>query len=324
MVPITQWTPASRHMPCVLQGRVGRGEVHDDVGVAEHVQQRSRPAADPPGPRAPCPRRPRPRRRPSAPIRPAAPETATLIMPPAERRDDGLERGPELVLVAAHAGGGHALRLHSSRASSFTSSSVTASMAASSSSTVSSGTPISTELPSRFIRVSVDSIDSTVRPFTLSRARSSSSSVTPSSLQPAQLGADHVHRLAHVVRPRAHVQRHLAGVRVLARVRVDRIGQPALLAHLLEQARGGRAAQDRVEHPQGEAALVAARHARRAEAEVVLLRLLLVERSAGRSLGRVACAGRRPRRRRRPAPPAPRSARAPGCRPRRAPCCAGT
>ena len=31
------------------------------------------------------------------------------------------------------------------------------------------------------MRVSVDSIESTVRPFTLSRARSSSSSVTPSS-----------------------------------------------------------------------------------------------------------------------------------------------
>ena len=108
----------------------------------------------------------------------------------------------------------------------------------------------------------VDSIDSTVRPFTLSRARSSSSSVTPSSTSRRSSYADHVDRLAHVVRPRAHVHRHLAGVLVLARVRVHRVRQPALLAHLLEEPRRGRAAEDRVEHPQREAAVVAPRHAR--------------------------------------------------------------
>jgi hypothetical protein len=35
--------------------------------------------------------------------------------------------------------------------------------------------------PSRFMRASIDSIDSTVRPFTFSFARSSSSALTPSS-----------------------------------------------------------------------------------------------------------------------------------------------
>ncbi len=58
---------------------------------------------------------------------------------------------------------------------------MTASKRSSTSSTVSSGTPVSTELPSRFMRVPLDSIESTVRPLTLSRARSTSASVTPSS-----------------------------------------------------------------------------------------------------------------------------------------------
>ena len=43
------------------------------------------------------------------------------------------------------------------------------------------GTSIRTELPSRFMRASVDSIESTVRPFTFSLARSSSSAGTGSS-----------------------------------------------------------------------------------------------------------------------------------------------
>ena len=87
------------------------------------------------------------------------------------------------------------------------------------------------------MRASVDSMASTVRPFTFSLARSSSSSVTPSSAVRRSSVADHVHRLAHVVRPRAHVDADLPGVHVLARVRVDRVGQAALLAHLLEQPR---------------------------------------------------------------------------------------
>ena len=66
----------------------------------------------------------------------------------------GLERRAEGVLVGPHAGGRRAARAATARApASFTSSSVTASNAASTSSSVSSGTPISTELPRRFMRV---------------------------------------------------------------------------------------------------------------------------------------------------------------------------
>ena len=148
---------------------------------------------------------------------------------------------------------------------------------ASTSSRDSSGTPVRTELPSRFMRASVDSIASVVRPLTFSRARSSSAAGHVLLLEPAQLAADGLERLAHAVRPRADVEADLARVDVLAGVRVDRVGQPALLAHLLEQPRGGRAAEDRVEHAQGEAPLVGARNARAAEADVELLGVLVVE-----------------------------------------------
>ena len=159
-------------------------------------------------------------------------------------------------------------------------------MRASSSSTVSTGTSISTELPSRFMRVALDSIESTVRPFTFSRARSSSSVVTPSCCSRWSSVPITPMRLAHVVRPRAHVQPHLAGVRVVRRIRVDRVGQAALLAHLLEQAGRARAAQHRVQQPQREAPLVAAGDPVAAQAEVVLLRLLGVEAHRRRRLRR--------------------------------------
>ena len=57
----------------------------------------------------------------------------------------------------------------------------------------------------------------------------------------------------------ADVHRDHAAVDVLLGVGADRVGEPALLADLAEQARGGRAAEDRVEHAEREAALVAAR-----------------------------------------------------------------
>ena len=105
---------------------------------------------------------------------------------------------------------------------------------------------------------SVDSMASVVRPFTFSRARSSSASVTPSAASRRSSSPITLHRLVHVVRPRAHVEADLAGVDVLAGERVDGVGQAALLAHLLEQPRRAGAAEDRVQHPQREAALVAA------------------------------------------------------------------
>ena len=87
-------------------------------------------------------------------------------------------------------------------------------------------------------------------------------------------------------------------VDVLARVRVDRVGQAALLAHLLEQARRGRAAEDRVEHAQREAALVAARDARARRGRGGTARSPSVEAQRAASRPR-APAGRR---RRRPSP----------------------
>ena len=95
------------------------------------------------------------------------------------------------------------------------------------------------------MRVRVDSIESTVRPLTfLSRALELvlAHAVV---LHAAQLVPDHVHRLAHIVGPRAHVDRHLAGVDVVARVGED-VSESTLLAHLLEQARRGRPPEDRV------------------------------------------------------------------------------
>ena len=56
----------------------------------------------------------------------------------------------------------------------------------------------------------------------------------------------------------AHVDADVARVRVLARERVDRVGHPTLLADLLEEARGRRAAEDGVEERGGEAPTVGA------------------------------------------------------------------
>ena len=58
-----------------------------------------------------------------------------------------------------------------------------------------------------------------------------------------------------VLLARADVEADQAGVGVLRGERVDRVRHPALLADLLEEARRGRAAEDRVEQRGGEAAL---------------------------------------------------------------------
>ena len=98
--------------------------------------------------------------------------------------------------------------------------------------------------------------------------------------QALELGADHVQRLDDVVLAGADVDPDLPGVLVLARPGVDGVGQAPLLADLLEQARGGGAAQDRVQDRQGEAALVVAGDALSAQADVVLLGLLAVKGDA--------------------------------------------
>ena len=148
------------------------------------------------------------------------------------------------------------------------------------SSASSSGSPYSVEPPSRFMRADDDSIASTTRALTFSRARASSSSVAGCSRRRLELRADDLHRLGEVVGPRADVEADLAGVGELAGERVDRVGEPALLAHALEQPRGREPAEDRVEHAHGVAALVVARQARAAEADVDLLGLLGLEAHA--------------------------------------------
>ena len=67
----------------------------------------------------------------------------------------------------------------------------------------------------------------------------------------------------------------------LLRVGADRVGEAALLADLAEQARGDRAAEDRVEDAERVAAIVAARDPATAEADVVLLGLLGIEEQRG-------------------------------------------
>ncbi len=141
----------------------------------------------------------------------------------------------------------------------------------------SSSESVISDLPSRFMRVEVDSIESRMRPFRFSFARSSSrSGRLPRGDVGDLLGGDR-ERVGEVVLARAEVDADLAGVGVLRDERVDRVRHPALLADLLEEARRRRAAEDRVEQRRGEAAPVGARDAGRAEADVVLLGVLLLE-----------------------------------------------
>src|SRR5207244_10858287 len=90
------------------------------------------------------------------------------------------------------------------------------------------------------------------------------------------LGGD-LQRLAQVVLARAEVDADLPRVGVLRDERVDRVRHPALLADLLEEARRRGAAEDRIEDRGRKAAAVGARDARRGEADVVLLGVLLLE-----------------------------------------------
>src|SRR5207342_3079358 len=88
---------------------------------------------------------------------------------------------------------------------------------------------------------------------------------------PPELVADDTDALGEVVLARSDVDPDLAGVGVLRAVRVDRVGHPALLADLLEEARAGRPAEHRVEQRRGEPPPVRSRDAEAAEAEVHLL-----------------------------------------------------
>ena len=88
-------------------------------------------------------------------------------------------------------------------------------------------------------------------------------------------------RLGEVVLARPDVDPDLAGVCVLREEAVDRVGEAALLADLLEEPGRGGAAEDRVEDRGGEPAAVGAREAGSREADVVLLGVLALEAPAG-------------------------------------------
>ena len=152
---------------------------------------------------------------------------------------------------------------HSSAASDSRSSSVTASMRSISSSGSSSGSSNSVEPPRRFMRAAGGlepqhdpRLDVLLGPLELLRRGGIGA-------QPAQLLPHDLHGLAEVVRSRADVQADLARVRERAREREDGVGEPALLADGLEQARRRQAAEDGVQHAAGEAPLVVAVECRR-------------------------------------------------------------
>ena len=170
----------------------------------------------------------------------------------------------------------------------------TASTLASISSRLSIGRSKSVAREIRVIRAAVDSEERTRRPLTLSLARVELLVGDRLGAQPRELGADDRAGLLDVVLAGADVGGDQARVGVLLVVGADRVGEAALLAHLAEQPRGGRAAEDRVEHGERVAALVVAGDPGRAEADVVLLGVLLVEAEPG-----VAVERRRRRRRRR-------------------------
>ena len=88
------------------------------------------------------------------------------------------------------------------------------------------------------------------------------------------LARDDLARFGDVVLARADVRGDRAAVEVLLRVRADGVGEAALLADLAEEPRRDRAAEGGVDHGECEPALVAARDARSAEADVVLLGVL--------------------------------------------------
>ena len=90
------------------------------------------------------------------------------------------------------------------------------------------------------MRADVDSSASTMRPLTFSRERSSSSALDRSSRDLLQLGGDHPQR-GRGSRGACPRRGRPGRCRRKGCGREHRVGQAALLAHLLEQARGGGA-----------------------------------------------------------------------------------
>src|ERR1051326_5807826 len=84
-------------------------------------------------------------------------------------------------------------------------------------------------------------------------------------------------RIDEVVLARAKVDPDLPAVCVLRDERVDGVRHPSLLANFLEETRGRRAAEDRVEQRRRETPAIGTRDPGGAEADVVLLGVLALE-----------------------------------------------
>ncbi len=232
------------------------------------------------------------------PVRPLAPARMTRVTrPPRAARP----RHPRRLEKRSWSGPMPAIEkrsgANSSAAIAVTSSWLTASTRAATSSSERISLPLSTARPSRDMRDEVDSSASSMRPLTLSLARSSSSAVRPPAREVGHLGARDLDALRHVLGARADVDADLAGVVVARRVAVDAVGHAALLADLLHEPRGGRPAEHVVEQREREAAIVVARQPGRRQADVVLLGVAREEELLPAGHGRRRAHGpRRPRR----------------------------
>ena len=217
VVPTTPCTPASRHSARVRERGVRAREVDDHVGVARARPASAMPSAGPPARRAPCRRRPRPRSQTVCPIRPAAPETATLITAAScgQRAPalDGLERVAEGVLVAARSRRRTAAPARRARRASASRSSRVDRVEPLDRSRRATAAACPSAPSGRAGSCAPASTPSTapVRPLTCS-ARSSSSSLDRLVAEPAQLVADHLQRLGDVVLARADVDADLTRV----------------------------------------------------------------------------------------------------------------
>ena len=164
------------------------------------------------------------------------------------------------------------------------SSGVTASMRAEISSGVNSSAPVMTLRPTRFILAEVLSRARSVELLSCCLVRSSSSSSTASSITLSELPDYHPDGLLHVAGGGADVGLDRARVGVSLVVGVDGVSEPALLAHLLEEAAAHAAAEHVVERGHRVAVLAPGRDPHGAHGDVVLLRLLEPEVEA--ALGR--------------------------------------
>src|SRR5215211_1483424 len=278
VVPITQWTPASRQVRALSTAASGV-EKSTTTSASPNTSPREVSSCGSTRPTSAMSSVPSTASRTVRPMRPAAPDTATLII--ASRRGElgvhRLERRAKCLLVAADPRGGqpvgseerpgqHHHVLHRHRVEGCQQ-------------------RVDGEDRNPHQERAAEPVHAGQR--RLHRQHGAALDVLAGALElllphpdfqeASQLGADHVHGRPDIVGPGTDVDRYLARVGVVTGVGEDRVGEAALLTDLLEEPRRSRAAQDRVEHPQREAAIVASRYPGGAEAEVVLLGGLAVE-----------------------------------------------